>query len=50
MFTMKKGSRVNCLAQAGFAAFDEEAQLIYVIPFAKTEHLSQQTLLPVDDK
>ncbi len=37
-------SRVSWLAQAGFAAFGKEAQLISDLPYAETEQLP--TILP----
>ncbi len=42
-FTTRQGSRVNCLAQIGFAAFDKGVQLISGSPYAETEQLSRLT-------
>ncbi len=45
MYTTRQGSRVSCLAQTGFAAFDKGVQLISGSPYAETEQLSHLLII-----
>ncbi len=42
-YTTKQDSRGSCLAQAGFAAFGKEVQLVNGFPYDETELISRLT-------